>query len=341
MTSIYEYSEADFVYITQWNSDEMTHFDELVKNKWHTMHEEGGYFRYRLKMDGSKVLPGKYKYLAQLNLNRALHRRKPIDMQSMQQKFDKHIFNFTKMDKREILFEILNKNRQHKGNYFAINVSPLELGHCLFLPAMYSCLPQVVTADGLLAAIELFLLTKSPAVRMGFNGLCAHASINHLHFHFFHLQQQMLLETVEVEHLAGPCYMLLSFPSQGFVFQLSIHTDIQEFVGNVFKLVSFLQDNEKPHNIFITRGSSFQEKSPNSVRDHVRVYIWARKPACEAKEDAMFYPALCEMFGQLLFRKREDYETVTEEVIANIMTDLTKEPFQSVVDQVRRMFQNS
>ncbi|KAG8302472.1 GDP-D-glucose phosphorylase 1 [Homalodisca vitripennis] len=354
-------------------------------------------------------------------------------MQSMQQKFDKHIFNFTKMDKREILFEILNKNRQHKGNYLAINVSPLELGHCLLLPAMYSCLPQVVTADGLLAAIELFLLTKSPpCFIMNVNdenianwllqeeeiesfvstenhsdtdaesehsehntnseqsdthpdehistapnppliqglpstsknntglpstsrntakdeevdnkiwqGINEVESENITHsFDFNEIPGPSRHVPNEVEHLAGPCYVLLSFPSQGFVFQLSKHTDIQEFVGNVFKLVSFLQDNEKPHNIFITRGSSFQEKSPNSVRDHVRVYIWARKPACEAKEDAMFYPALCEMFGQLLFRKRDDYETVTEEVIANIMTDLTKEPFQSVVDQVRRMFQN-
>uniref|UniRef100_A0A1B6LSQ1 GDP-D-glucose phosphorylase 1 n=2 Tax=Graphocephala atropunctata TaxID=36148 RepID=A0A1B6LSQ1_9HEMI len=340
MTSTHEYSETDFVYLTQWNSNEMSKFDEVVTNKWIAMHKEGSYFRYKLKMDESKVIPGKYQYLAQLNLNRALHRRKPTEMQNMQQNFDKHLFNFTKMDKKEILFQILNKNRKNIGNYLAINVSPLEFGHCLLLPALYSCLPQVVTADGLLAAVELFLLTRSPALRMGFNGLCAHASINHYHFHFYYLQQQMLLETIEVEHLAGPCYMLLSFPSQGFVFQLSPHTDIQEFVRYVFKLVSFLQDNEKPHNIFLTRGSSFQEKTPNLVRDHVRLYVWARKPVLETKEDAMFYPALCEMFGQLAFRRREDYETVTEEVVANIMSDLTEEPFQSVVDQVRAMFQN-
>lgn len=37
----------------------------------------------------------------------------------MKQAFDPNSFNFTKMDKREIIFEVINKDRDKPGNVFS------------------------------------------------------------------------------------------------------------------------------------------------------------------------------------------------------------------------------
>ena len=52
-------------------------------------------------------------------------------MVSVRQPFDPEKFNFTKVEPdKELVFE----TQQDKEDICIINVSPIEFGHCLFLP---------------------------------------------------------------------------------------------------------------------------------------------------------------------------------------------------------------
>lgn len=68
MASIFEYTNEDLNYKTQWIGSELSKFDSLLTTKWKTMQEEGQFFRYKFKIEKSKVLPGKHQYLAQVLL---------------------------------------------------------------------------------------------------------------------------------------------------------------------------------------------------------------------------------------------------------------------------------
>lgn len=73
-------------------------------------------------------------------------------------------------------------------------------------------------------------------------------------------------------------YSLLSvFSTRVVCYLTSNHREIL-CCRNVYKLVNYLQESEMPHNLFITRGSSFDAKRVGQVRDCVRLYVWARKP---------------------------------------------------------------
>uniref|UniRef100_A0A1B6DBY0 GDP-D-glucose phosphorylase 1 n=1 Tax=Clastoptera arizonana TaxID=38151 RepID=A0A1B6DBY0_9HEMI len=226
------------------------------------------------------------------------------------------------------------------GNYLVINVSPIEFGHCLYLPALYNCLPQIPTLDSLHNAIELILLSNTPAFRVGFNGLCAYCSLNHLHYHSYYLDRKMLLETINVDHLSGPCYILKEFPSKGFVFELKPGGDTETLSKYVYKLTNFLQNNEEPYNIYITRSIPIGQINDDGTRNTIRVYVWARKPTYGMKNLKVFHPALCELFGHLAIKSKDGYETITEEIVSDILQDITMEPFNRIVNQVKILFSN-
>jgi len=61
------YCENDFIYETLRNSVENrnSEFDIRLQSQWNRAVEKG-YFRYRLNIKHSKILPGKYSFLAQV-----------------------------------------------------------------------------------------------------------------------------------------------------------------------------------------------------------------------------------------------------------------------------------
>jgi len=61
------YCENDFIYETHRNSVENrnSEFDIRLQSQWNSAVEKG-YFRYRLNIKHSKILPGKYSFLAQV-----------------------------------------------------------------------------------------------------------------------------------------------------------------------------------------------------------------------------------------------------------------------------------
>ena len=76
----------------------------------------------------------------------------------MSQPFDATGFNFTKLPAREIVLDIGDGS----GNdVIAVNVSPIEWRHFLFLPERFKCSTQKMKESCLIKALELILLSNS------------------------------------------------------------------------------------------------------------------------------------------------------------------------------------
>jgi GDP-D-glucose phosphorylase len=83
--------------------------------------------------------------------------------------------------------------------------------------------------------------------------------------------------------------MLSSFENQ----------DISKYALYAHKIVSYLQENQIAHNIYITRSKTDIEKE---IFDDIRIYIWARAPSYGIKNTKDFVIAACELFGHLPIR---------------------------------------
>jgi len=202
--------------------------------------------------------------------------------------FNPDTFNFNKIQEREILLKL--KSSQDSGwdeSPIVINVSPLEFGNSLLVPFRKTCVPQKVTLDGLDLLIKVMLLSNDINFRSGFNSPGAACSVNHQHYHLYYLRQRLYIETAELVRIAGHCFTLKDFPAKGFVFQLE-NEDITLLLRNVFTLISFLQQNEIAHNIFLTRGTSFQKPIEESY-DTLRVFVWLRESNFGTKNFATDY----------------------------------------------------
>ncbi|XP_034946632.1 GDP-D-glucose phosphorylase 1 [Chelonus insularis] len=321
---IFQYDSKDFNFIVQQNHQDAndSKFDRILKEKY----EEGmknNIFRYKLNISESKILDGQYRFFAQLNVERGSNRRAPEDIQSMNTPFDPSRFNFTKISDKEIYFDICVGDG---NNVVAANVSPVEYGHCLFLPERLKCLPQQATKFSIIKVIELFLLSKSPYLRAAYNSLCAYASVNHLHWHLYYLNIPMLLEKYPLECLSEPLYLLENYPAKGFCIKQSsfLDNDYLSFASAVYLFVKYLQEQLIPHNVYITRA----KKSRESISyDDIRVYIWARKPNFGIKNTLGFLPAVNEFSGHLSIKTKEAYESLTEDMVAQCMEDVTNDFF--------------
>jgi len=150
--------------------------------------------------------------------------------------------------------------------------------------------------------------------RSGFNSPGASCSVNHQHFHMYYLRQRLFIETAELEHLAGPCFVLKDFPSKGFVFLLE-NKDISLSVKNIFILISYLQQNEISHNLFITRGTSYKYAVDSSY-DTLRIFIWPR----------------------LSFFDTTFYEKATESELARCLTELTASSFKQIISDIPQLY---
>ncbi|KAG8041497.1 hypothetical protein G9C98_002790 [Cotesia typhae] len=327
-SKIFNYKQEDFIFEIKEPGE--SEFDRLIIEKWKQA-EDNNILRYKLVINKEKRLSGKYNFLMQLNLDRAQNRRTPENITSIKQPFDPTRFNFTKIPEEEIIIDLSNG----QGNdVIAVNVSPFAYGHVLFLSDRLKCLPQVLTKRSLAQIIQLFLLSKSPHLRAVFNGLCAYASVNHLHWHFYYLKHETLLEKIELECLADQVYILKDYPARGFCLKLSSFPDknLENFVTKIFFIIEWLQNNEVAHNIAITRAKSLGE----DFYDDVRVYIWATKISTGIKDTSAFVPAVSESFGLLCIRNKEAYETLTEEEVIKCLEEVT-EPFHLLCPKLQAL----
>lgn len=341
-TPSFSYKLNDFIFqVPNWNKcgagdhvknscltkprDSLSDFDRFLQTKWEKA-ESNGYFRYTLDHMETRVLPGHFDFVAQLNLKRAIERRKPQMFQSPNQPFDPHVFNFTKVKQEEILFSI-DKDAFEPKHFVIINVSPLEYCNSLLVPCLNSQLPQKLEATGLQVAIEMLLLSASPTFRIGFNSLCGYASVNHYHFHVFYLNIPLYLETAPVQRVVDGCFELLDYAVPGFVFQLD-ETDIPKLVADVMNVANLIQKHDIAYNLFMVRGARFN--STNDQLNTVRIYLWPRKHSENDKDKTAFNVACCELSGHLPVKDTEAFRSLMEGDVVKTLRASVTETFYTV-----------
>jgi len=325
-------------------------FDKMLRDKW-DYYMEKGFFRYSMETPETRIMKGKLSFLAQLQTNRASLRRQPQSMDSLRQPFNHSQFNFTKIkEDKELIFKLHNKDldsssrssQSSSRDLLIINVSPLEYGHCLLVPQVEDCLPQVQTEYSVLLALKVMLLSGSGTFRMGFNSLCAYASVNHLHWHCYYTNHFLKLQAIPVV-LAGEGSQVHyipeeEYPAAGWVFLIKSLDQLQETARTVFALVDWLSQNSVAHNIFITRGSGLAGGSDLS---HVRVFVWARDSVLGTKDPGAFVMAVCELSGQILVYQEEAFKSITEDQVVEAQRNACHQVFHSVKKKAEQAILNN
>lgn len=353
MARQFVYTPDDFLTHVHWSSEKTaqspTAFDTVIQEGWSERMDKG-LFRYHLGDLKTRLLPGHYSYVAQLNIQRGTERRKPQEILSIQQEFNARQFNFNKINPEEIICEmvkfeeantVLNDHQNTSSKMLVlVNVSPLEFGHCLLVPDPLQCYPQVLTKFAVEVGIETVFLSSSPGFRVGFNSLGAFASVNHLHLHGYYLDHELALESIAVKPLVAgkDFYRLLDYHA-GFMFYTETKS-AGKVIESICKVTDFLVERNIAHNLFLTRGCPPCESKPSgrdsSLRKGVRIIVWPRKSCFGAKEESAFNVALCELAGHLPFKNETDYEKATEEDVTEIINKclLSMDEFLSLEQQL-------
>jgi len=328
-----EYSEQDLE-----SEDKLIaiNLDQRLLNTWHCLAEEGS-FRYLLGNGRQRVLPGQFSFLAQYQPERAKMRRTPQAMHSLTQQPDPEKFNFTKVDElKELVFVLKNLDEtelNHGRNVLLINVSPIDNGHCLLVPNVEAILPQQVTEAAALAALHLLCLSTSPDIRIGFNSLCAHASVNHMHWHVYYQAHRAAVLGLNLKSLAGPLHTWGKdqYPGQGWCFLVPTRNSkaLSAVAQHLSKLTTLLVEKEVAHNVFLCPG---QENQP------ARIVVWPRESVLGAKDPGAFAMAVCELSGQVLVYEETEYESLTEDIVTAAQISATEDLYKKLTPEVVELF---
>ncbi|VAI29089.1 unnamed protein product [Triticum turgidum subsp. durum] len=292
-------------------------FINLLLGQWEDRMTQG-LFRYDVTACETKVIPGNLGFVAQLNEGRHLKKR-PTEFRvdRVLQPFDSAKFNFTKVGQEEVLFQFENSGSDDSyflrsaavtvadraPNVVAINVSPIEYGHVLLIPRVLDHLPQRIDQESFLLALHMAAEAASPYFRLGYNSLGAFATINHLHFQKAATQRIPLAEGgiksgVKVSKL-------MNYPVRGLVFEKGY--TLNDLANVVSSACIWLQDNNVPYNVLIS----------DSGR---KIFLF---PQCYAEKQALgdvsqelldtqVNPAVWEISGHIVLKRRDDYEEASE-----------------------------
>lgn len=329
----YSYSPVNFIdFANAWPSKpKNSKFDLALMHSWESSLNKG-HFRYVLDDLGTKIVPGKFGFIAQLNTKRVTERRSPQLITSISEPFNPSVFNFTKIGQHEIMFEIKRQNDNSpskistasknikykcKRNLVVLNTSPLEYCHSLLLPDVDGCHSQLLNGDAITSGLETLLLSSNQGLRLGFNSLCGFASVNHLHLHIFYLDESLYLETAVLRPIDGNislnCHEIIDYPVPAFVFVLE-DFNVAPVVARILKVATHLLSKNIAYNMFATRGAGVDNEGTD-LYNAVRVFLWPRKPVDGEKDYAAFNVACCELAGHLPMKSRKCYEEVSEDSV--------------------------
>ena len=230
-------------------------------------------------------------------------------------------------------------------NLVVINVSPIEYGHVLLVPAVRSLLPQQVGPDTLTLALHFAAECANPYFRVGFNSLGAYATINHLHFQAYFLQQPFPIERAPTMPLAPPpgaaaggrrcacadiaISRLVHFPVRALVFEVGRSlADLGAVVGAAAQA---LQRAECPFNLLITDCGARVFLVPNRFSSKA-----AAGTLAAATLETGINPAVFEIAGHLLYKRQEDYDAATQDSAWALLAEasLSEADFNSLVDRI-------
>ncbi|KAG8051320.1 hypothetical protein GUJ93_ZPchr0009g884 [Zizania palustris] len=282
-----------------------------------------GLFRYDVTACETKVIQGNLGFVAQLNEGRHLKKR-PTEFRvdRVLQPFDAAKFNFTKVGQEEVLFQFENgggddsffvkiapiSTVEHAPNVVAINVSPIEYGHVLLIPHVLDRLPQRIDQESFLLALHMAAEAASPFFRLGYNSLGAFATINHLHFQAYYLTVPFPVEKAATK---------IIFPAE----------HMMNGGVKVSKLMNY-PDNNVPYNVLISDCGK-------------KIFLF---PQCYAEKQALgevsqelldtqVNPAVWEISGHIVLKRRSDYEEASEASAWRLLAEvsLSEERFEEVM----------
>ncbi|KAF5950186.1 hypothetical protein HYC85_012179 [Camellia sinensis] len=243
--------------------------DSLLLGEWEDRMQRG-LFRYDVTACETKVIPGEYGFIAQLNEGRHLKMR-PTEFRvdKVLQPFDGNKFNFTKVGQEEVLFQFEASDEDNETQFFpnapidvenspsvvAINVSPIEYGHVLLIPWILECLPQRIDRVSFLLALYMAAEAGNPYFRLGYNSLGAFATINHLHFQAYYLAVPFPIEKAQIREITTlnggvKISELLNYPVRGLVFEGG--NTLEDLPNAASDSCICLQDNNVPYNVLIS-----------------------------------------------------------------------------------------
>ena len=318
--------------------------DSLLLGEWEDRVQRG-LFRYDVTACETKVIPGECGFIAQLNEGRHLKKR-PTEFRvdKVLQPFDGNKFNFTKIGQEEVLFQFeageddevqfypaAPIDVENSASVVAINVSPIEYGHVLLIPRIFECLPQRIDRESLLLALHMAAEAANPYFRLGYNSLGAFATINHLHFQAYYLAVPFPIEKApakKITTLDGGVKVseLLKYPVRGLVFEGG--DSLEDLSNAVSNSCICLQDNNIPYNVLI---------SDCGKRVFILPQCYAEKQALGEVSaellDTQVNPAVWEISGHMVLKRKEDYEEASEQNAWRLLAEvsLSEERFQEVM----------
>jgi len=344
----YEYANEDLdVECALWqDSSDTWHskFDKALMDSWHHAMKQG-LFSYNLDQVKTRIVPGKMQYVLQLNLLRASKRRPPQYIPMVNTPFDPAKFNFLKVDKKEVIHAMVynSGNQSESAVPLIINVSPLAEGHVLLVPDIEKCIPQKLTMNAICIGLDVVMLSRHPGMVVGFNSLCALASVNHQHIHAWYCEQPVFVQNAHTVELCEGLWELPQ-PVPGFVLQLINASLRYDLARKVFAIVDYFQQNEIAHNLYVSYANVIS-CSNGSSSSTVQVVIWPRKPFVGAKQDAknIFNVAVAELAGQIPYYSTEGFDTITEEDILEKIRDvrLGDNEYKTLKDKVISVYSNT
>eukprot|EP00271_Cylindrocystis_brebissonii_P018266 TRINITY_DN509_c0_g1_i3.p1 TRINITY_DN509_c0_g1~~TRINITY_DN509_c0_g1_i3.p1 ORF type:complete len:477 (-),score=91.16 TRINITY_DN509_c0_g1_i3:1215-2645(-) len=311
--------------------DDKSLLDTLLLAEWEDRMERG-LFRYDVTACQTKVLPGQFGFVAQLNEGRHLKKR-PTEFRVDQvlQDFDPKKFNFTKVGKEEVLFRFEESEHGYSGyeedaivndspNVVVINVSPIEYGHVLLVPRVCDYLPQRIQLDTLLLAMHMAVEADNPYFRLGYNSLGAFATINQLHFQAYYLSAPFPIEramtvrerrrkrkrSLKVSTLSG-------YPVRALVYEVG--NSLEEVAVAVAAACQELELRNIPFNLLI---------ADRGARVFLMPQCFAAKQARGEVPESLLVcqvnPAAWEISGHMVLKQKQDYENATEEYACALLS---------------------
>ena len=320
--------------------------EKMLLSAWDDKADKG-LFKYDVSKCQSKIVPGRFEFVAQLNEGRAQKKRQTeFKMDNVCQEFDGKKFNFTKAKQDEVLFQFEmsvddftscyedQKIVESNASFVYINISPIEYGHVLLVPKVLNCIPQQMSTECLLTALHMSVEVHNPCFKFGFNTLGAYASINHLHFQGYFLNAPFPVERVETEYLQSfgskgdkelRVSKLLDYPVRAMVFELG--GDLKELAMEVSHACNVLEGKNIPYNLLIVDCGARVFLFPQKFDENKRLGVIP-----EEVLDTQVNPACFEIGGHMVMKRAQDYKDLTEDKVCEILSyaSLTEAEFAAL-----------
>ncbi|CBY38295.1 unnamed protein product [Oikopleura dioica] len=159
----------------------------------------------------------------------------------------------------------------------------------------------------MILAFETFFLVGKKHFRMMYNSLLGWASVNHLHFHCYAFNHELVLDKLKLTLLAGDVFKTdPKYPLPAFVIKFD-KENIEKVAEKVAAITDILHELDVAHNMVITSG---------------RCYIFPRKHADTSIVSQCVDPACVELSGQFPCKAEEEWTKMTAakavEMIASV-----------------------